>query len=274
MLWLDDTFRKSLPWEADDIMDELMAMDGEVVRRHKNRRTVRFTLGEDAYYIKTHGRTGLLEILKTFLTSLSPPVIGARPEWTAIMKFEELGIATMDLVGYASEGATPLTHRSFVITRSLENTMSLDLLCWKWLHNPPKLRAKWTVISTVASISSRMLENGINHRDFYLNHFLIDCDSIPALAEGKPPLIHLIDLHRVQIRKKTPRRWKVKDLGSLYYTSLEFGFTRKDYLRFIKAYTGMSLREALAAQGGFWKAVERRAAALYKQVYKKAPDLP
>lgn len=272
MLWLDDTFRKALPWD-NDIMDRLMAMDGEVVRHHKNRRTVRFTLGPDAYYIKTHGGTSLPEILKNLFT-LSLPVIGARPEWTAIMKFGELGIATMDLVGYAEEGVNPLTRRSFVLTRSLENTIGLDEFCAGWKDAPPKPRVKRTLISAVAAISSRMLENGINHRDYYLLHFLMDRESIPGLSEGLAPRIYLIDLHRVQIRRKTPRRWKVKDLGSLYYTVLEFGLTRRDLYRFIKAYTGMPLRQALSSQGGFWKSVERRAVALYKKVYQRAPDLP
>ena len=73
---VDDTFKEALPWE-DGIMDRLMVMDGEVARHHKNRRTVRFTIGGEAYYIKTHSGTSLGEILKN-LVNFSLPVTGAR----------------------------------------------------------------------------------------------------------------------------------------------------------------------------------------------------
>jgi heptose I phosphotransferase len=57
-----------------------------------------------------------------------------------------------------------------------------------------------------------------------------------------------------------PWRWRVKDLGGLCFSAMGAGLTRSDRYRFVAAYAGRPLREALAGPGGgLWRAVERRA---------------
>jgi heptose I phosphotransferase len=115
-------------------------------------------------------------------------------------------------------------------------------------------RKRRRLIQRVA-LTARMLHgNGINHRDFYLCHFLFDP------ADGDDDLeLHLIDLHRAQVRNRTPRRWRIKDISGLYYSALRASLTRHERLRFVQAYdeTG-SLRRALGDRS-FWSRVERRA---------------
>lgn len=52
----------------------------------------------------------------------------------------------------------------------------------------------------------------------------------------KTPQIFVIDLHRAQIRKKVPIRWRNKDLIGLYYSSMYIGLKGTDYIRFLKEY--------------------------------------
>jgi hypothetical protein len=47
------------------------------------------------------------------------------------------------------------------------------------------------------------------------------------------PIIPLIDLHRAQLRKKTPRRWVVKDVAGLYFSVMDIGLTQRDLFRFV-----------------------------------------
>ena len=68
--------------------------------------------------------------------------------------------------------------------------------------------------------------------------------------------LYLIDLHRLQIRRKTPERWAVKDISGLYYSSKDIGLTKRDLLRFIKLYRGKPLREILANESKFWQKVK------------------
>jgi heptose I phosphotransferase len=102
--------------------------------------------------------------------------------------------------------------------------------------------------------------HGINHRDLYICHFLLK----QPWAGSKADLhLHLIDLHRVQQHKKLPFRWQVKDLGSLYFSSMETGLSRRDLLRFLRTYFDQPLREIFEQHQGLLQATEKRAQALW-----------
>ena len=85
-----------------------------------------------------------------------------------------------------------------------------------------------------------MHENGMNHRDFYLCHFLLDNKFAEHNTIEESTKLFLIDLHRAQIRFATPLRWIVKDLGSLYFSAAEVPLTKRDLFRFMKIYSGMN----------------------------------
>ena len=115
-------------------------------------------------------------------------------------------------------------------------------------------------------------ENGANHRDFYLCHFLLDVhfsDDEQIASESK---LYLIDLHRIQLRRKTPERWAVKDIAGLYYSSKDIGLTKRDLLRFMRLYRGKPLREILETERGFWRKVESRGNRLYESEKRKAHE--
>ena len=81
-----------------------------------------------------------------------------------------------------------------------------------------------------------MHSSGINHRDYYICHFLLD---VSADVQSVPPSsirLSLIDLHRVQLRRRTPARWIVKDIGGLYFSSMRIGLTWHDIYRFMSEY--------------------------------------
>ena len=82
--------------------------------------------------------------------------------------------------------------------------------------------------------------------------------------------LYLIDLHRIQLRRKTPELWAVKDIAGLYYSSKDIGLTKRDLLRFMKLYRGKPLREILATEMGFWRKVESRGNKLYESEKRKA----
>ena len=107
----------------------------------------------------------------------------------------------------------------------------------------------------------------MNHRDFYLCHFLLDQSTRLSPSAIK---LYLVDLHRMQSRKKTPMRWLVKDIGSLLFSAMKIGLTKKDYLLFMKLYSGHSLRVALQNKI-FWLNVKQRAFDLYKKAYHEEP---
>jgi heptose I phosphotransferase len=139
--------------------------------------------------------------------------------------------------------------------------VSLEDFCREWPEAPPAFPLKLALIQKVADIARSLHQNGVNHRDFYLCHFLLERNS---LAE-KPVRIFLIDLHRVQIREHTPLRWIIKDLGGLFFSAMEIGLTRRDLFRFMKAYRQRSLAAILKDETDFWARVRSRAESLYKK---------
>ena len=241
--------------------DDLMSISGEVYREAPGRQTVKFERGNKSYFIKTHTGVGWQEILKNLLY-LRAPVVGALNEWHGVHRLTDLEIDTMTVAGYGIRGKNPAKRRSFIVTEALPTSVSLEDYTQSWKKTPPKtvqqIRFKRRVIKKIAEITRTMHENGANHRDYYLCHFLLE------LPEGdlEKMRLFLIDLHRMQLRRKTPVRWKVKDVAGLYFSSLDIGLTERDFYRFMVAYRGKSLKEALA-EHKFWKAVLKRGMSLY-----------
>ncbi|MGH1426578.1 MAG: lipopolysaccharide core heptose(I) kinase RfaP [Arenicella sp.] len=241
---------------------DLMAMDGEVYREAPGRRTVKFERGGKSYFIKTHTGVGWQEILKNLLY-LRAPVVGALNEWHGVHRLTDLEIDTMTVAGYGIRGKNPAKRRSFIVTEALPTSVSLEDYTQSWKTHPPKsmeqIIFKRRVIKKIAEITRTMHENGANHRDYYLCHFLLD------LPEGNydKMRLFLIDLHRMQLRRKTPVRWKVKDVAGLYFSSLDIGLTKRDMYRFMVAYRGKPLKETLAERK-FWKAVLKRGKSLHR----------
>lgn len=254
MIVLQSDFRRRLG--GRDSFEDLMALDGEVFRAQAGRRTLRFARDGKSYFIKQHFGVGWREICKNLL-SLRLPVLGAKNEYLAIQRVDALGVATMTIAGYGSQGSNPARQKSFIVTEDLGDTATLEDLCRDWKENPPDFRFKRKLIARVAGIARTLHENGINHRDFYLCHF--------RLGKGPGEPLYLIDLHRAQLRAKAPRRWVVKDLGGLYFSSLDIGLKRRDLYRFMSAYRRRPRREGLRREARFWRQVERRAMRLYRQ---------
>ncbi len=262
MIWMDKHFSQQLagPWRS---VEDAFRVTGKVYREPKgaNRRTLRFELAGEGYFLKLHWGVGWREILKN-LFSLRLPVLGASNEWRAIHRLDELGVETMSLAAYGQTGRNPATMRSFVVTRELQDTVSLEDYCADWAEHPPAFAVKYQLIRRVAEMTRKLHRHGVNHRDLYICHFLL---LQPWRGDGENLRLYLIDLHRVQIRHKTPLRWRVKDVGALYFSAMEAGLSQRDLLRFIRGYSRRPLRRVLAEDKSFWQAVNRRAQALYEE---------
>ncbi|HFD11494.1 MAG TPA: lipopolysaccharide core heptose(I) kinase RfaP [Crenotrichaceae bacterium] len=259
-LELEETFQAGIKPPLS--FDQILQIEGQIYKSADNRKTIYFQMNDKDYFIKIHDGVGWREIFKNlFIGRL--PVISAQNEYKAILKLAELNIDSLQFVGFGQRGYNPARLQSFVITKALMNHISLATLCQDWTKQPPAPIFKRYLINQVATITRRLHRNGINHRDLYLCHFLIKRQY--RGDDGFPP-IHLIDLHRVQIRSKTPYRWRVKDLTALYFSSMDIGLSNTDRLRFIRSYTDYeSLRGALKNSAELWKQVKHKANLLYKK---------
>jgi heptose I phosphotransferase len=249
-------------WRERDPFLEVEALEGEIYRAVAARRTLRFEHQGRNYFAKIHKGVGWLEIIKN-LVLFRKPVLGAREEWQAIKKLETLGVETMTVAAYGMKGINPARMSSFIITEALENTVSLEDFCRSWPESPPERKLKLALIDRVASVSQTLHENGVNHRDYYICHFLLVRDSILGDSNYAELTLHLIDLHRSQIRSHTPFRWRVKDISGLLFSAMEIGLSSRDLVRFMRTYSGKSLRATLEEDSRFWASVLKRANKMY-----------
>ena len=258
---------KSL-WHGEDPFVEVERLEGQVYRELEGRRTLRTEVEGQGYFVKIHRGIGWGEIAKNLLTAKAP-VLGAGQEWRAIQRLHEVGVPTMTAVAYGERGANPASQHSFIITEELAPTVSLEDFTANWLEQPPAPSLKRALIAEVARMAGTMHRAGVNHRDFYICHFLLHTDKPVTASDFR---LSLIDLHRAQVRSRTPRRWRDKDLAGLYFSALEIGLTRGDKLRFLRDYFQRPLREILHSEATLLVWLQRRAEKLLdrKQRYGSA----
>jgi heptose I phosphotransferase len=251
-------------FDGEQTIDAFLAIDGVEARRFGNRSTRRFERDGQGFYIKTHGPVGWWPIIEDLL-KLRRPQVGARPEWEAIRAADSHGIPVPRIAAFGETGGLWSSRSSFLVTEEVAPAISLEEL-FETTSVSPSFRRR--LIRAVAQLAKRLHESGLNHRDFYLCHFLL---LDPPDNETTLPHLTLIDLHRAQVRPTVPRRWQLKDIAGLYFSAMDTGLSNRDLLLFLSCYSGRPLREILADEDGFWRDVRQRAHRLYRKIHGRAP---
>ena len=242
------------------------ARSEDIYRNKEGRKTLRFEYRGQPYFLKLHSGIGWLEIIKNLL-QLRLPVVSASNEYRAVLALQRAGVYTLTIGAYARRGWNPAATRSMILTPELTGTVSLEHYCADWSVQPPPPSVRARLVRALADSARRMHDAGINHRDFYICHFHLDEHSLLE----QETRCYLIDLHRAQIRERTPRRWRVKDLAGLYFSAMDCGLGRRDLWRFMRHYSAGGLRQALGRDRRLWRQVERRAARLYRRAHGAEP---
>lgn len=248
--------------------DVVPGIQGEIYRHKEGRKTMRFEFQGQGYFIKVHSGIGWKEIFKNLL-QIKLPVLGASNEWYAIQSLERLNIGTLTPVAFGKKGLNPAKQFSFVVTEELTDTISLAKYVELWKDNPPSFKFKRALIRHIAGIAKAIHDEGLSHKDFYLCHFLLQRSLVDNPVLDLTGKIYVVDLHRMEQRKFNAIRWIVKDIGALYFSTMDLQLTRRDYFYFMKLYSGLPLSETLTSQGQFWRKVEKKARRLYRRDWGK-----
>jgi heptose I phosphotransferase len=228
-IFINEAFLEFVDALGVDSFDDWMQLKGIVVKSAvRERSTQRLHLGGRSIYIKKHFFPGIAEILKNLLRLRVP--LGAFNEWQALLAFHANNIPTMTPIG---AGRKPffwkIDKESFLLTDDLGETNRLEDFLKVNCTTPCRgtvLEKKRRILKNLADITRKMHHSGINHRDYYLCHILMD----------NRERLYVIDLHRVSVRDKVGKRWMVKDLAALLFSSLEVPVTHGQRLAFYKRY--------------------------------------
>lgn len=253
---------QSFDMGCEDPFVFVRGLRGKVYRQVSGRTTLRFELDGRSYFLKYHRGVGWAEIFKNLVT-LRLPIIGAETEFKAIASLVEANVRTMKVVAFGQRGLNPAARESFLITEELAPTVSLEDYVLDVPDLSPSMRR--ALIREVAVMVRRMHEAGVNHRDLYLCHFLLDME---ALAR-KDVVLHLIDLHRAQKRESVPLRWRNKDLASLLFSAIPAKLGKRDVFRFMREYFQMPLGEILRDEARSLRLIEVESERLQAKFLRK-----
>lgn len=273
-LELTPELEKALP-RGQDPFEWFLDQQGQAHREVKHRLTYEALVGNQHIFVKRHLGCGWSEVLKEWYR-LRKPVVSARTEWEGAEILQQAGLRVPSVLGKGERGQYPHKMESFVVLEALEVHETLEHFKpgWLGLTGSRWVALKRALIAEVSRMCRTMHACGINHRDLYINHFLISRDYLRSWASGKPLPLYLIDLHRVQQRPTVPRRWLMKDLSSLLFSALDIGLSSTDCVRFLSAYLGADWRKQLSEDREFWRKILKRAVHLYTGYHGQGPRLP
>ena len=243
-MWLDARAERQLQQAGLTDFDAVMAtLDGRCLRALKDRENWRLSLHDGqrrprgVYLKKHHVRTWRTRLRARL--GAGPGETPGRVEAQNVGALTANGIEVMRLLAYGEKLHADGLLESFVLTEELEDYTDLHTFLY---HRFPPLSVRLSaardrdlaqLICEVARVSRRFHQAGFNHRDLYCNHFFV--------REGVPGEFHirLIDLQRVQHRRRFRRRWIVKDLAQLAWSAPRERVKCTDRLAFMRCYLGV-----------------------------------
>lgn len=180
-----------------------------------------------------------------------PPMLGLRErllhgsvshgmawiEWYWMRRLAADGLATMTPVAFGESMSRWRERCSAVLTAEVAGE-SLERWAKKQTGRCPR-----SLPASLGRFVSELHEKGYVHRDLYLSHVFVN---------GSTDLerrFHLIDLQRVMRPTRWTRRWLVKDLAALNYSTPAPLVTLTDRLRFLRRY--LSVRRLGSAEKRF-----------------------
>jgi UDP-glucose:(heptosyl)LPS alpha-1,3-glucosyltransferase len=196
-------------------------------------RIFRFDLPENpnavGFYLKRfHSRLAPMDWCRRLIGM--PVIADGMKEWNSIVALHRRGLPVVTPVA-AGQRKTRSVKESFVMTLALDDYLPLDRYLATRFQPPlgaEQLKRKRSLIKKVAAITRQIHWAGFNHRDFYLNHLFVR----PSDEDLK-----IIDLQRMDHRDHWRRRWRIKDLAALHYSSLPLPVSTQDRLRFYAVYS-------------------------------------
>jgi hypothetical protein len=244
-LWIDAEFRPLLERAGWDRFEAVMAAsEGHCWRSMPDRENWRFDLpdgqgGTCRVYVKKHHVRQRRSWLGTVL-GRPPAVTPARLEMENVARLRQAGVESMRVIALGERFHDDGLVESFLVTEELGGFRELQFFlpqrfaCRGRTITRGRNRDLDHLIRRVAEIARRFHETGYNHRDLYAGHFFV---REPSAGEFE---IRLIDLQRVQYRRRFRRRWLVKDLAQLAWSLPPERIACRDRLAFMRHYLGVS----------------------------------
>lgn len=243
-MWLDAAYRVPLERAGLGGFRAVMHSDqGECLRALADRENWRLELDRPRsprgrFYLKKHHVRTPGSVLRAAVGAAAGESAG-RTEAENVRRLAAAGIGAMRVVAFGEELHGDGRLESFLLTEDLEGFEPLDDFLRR--HFAPTAAGKRTdrdrrlgrLLAEAARVARVFHAAGYNHRDFYCCHFFVR-EEEPGRFE-----IRLIDLQRMQHRRRFRRRWLIKDLAQLAYSAPRDRVGCSQRLAFMRLYLGV-----------------------------------
>jgi tRNA A-37 threonylcarbamoyl transferase component Bud32 len=218
-----------------DSFDALMSAPGEAVLHKRGlagwRQRVVLRVSGRRLFLKRYVDPPLREQIRQRLRGLGAT---AQAEWHWLRQLPGLGLRCPQAVAYGCRRRAGLERQSLLLTDEMPGK-SLEQWVPDQLNECLADRAFRDRLGTdLAALVARLHASRLVHRDLYLSHVFIEQE-----ADGSVRLA-LIDLQRMSRPRLRWRRWMIKDLASLDYSTPPAAASSTDRLRFWIRYRGSS----------------------------------
>ncbi len=156
-------------------------------------------------------------------------------EWRNARQLADASIAAAEPIAFGQEMTGAWERRSFIL---LGEVAGQSLERWLPAYLPPPMQdprgqARRKRLDRLARFVARFHGEGFVHRDLYLSHIFIDAADADDAGEEE---FRLIDLQRVFRPRWRKRRWKVKDLAALNFSTPPERVSERERMRFLCRY--------------------------------------
>ncbi|MBN2513607.1 MAG: hypothetical protein JXB18_11775 [Sedimentisphaerales bacterium] len=178
---------------------------------------------------------------------------------------KQAGVGTYQTIAYGGRWRGLFEEKSFVILLEIPKAQSLEKRLPDCLTGPPDQSSRTERVAFIHSLADfvrRFHQSGYCHRDLYLCHIFYSADHS----------FSLIDLQRAFQPRLFRRRWILKDLTQLYYSSPGDIISRSDRLRF---YLHYCQKERLTASDRrFIRQLKRKAWWMADREIRRGKEVP
>ncbi len=181
-------------------------------------------------FLKRYNHPPVMVQLKTWFTGHGKKSLGFL-EYETSEKLKDEGINTPKTIAYGDQWGSLFEKRSFFITEKIPNAEALERKLPDYFQEKltqGNLRKRKDFISSLAFFIRKFHETEYRHRDLYLCHIFYN-------DKGE---FYLIDLARAFKPLIFKKRFQIKDIAQLYYSSPGSIFSYTDRMRFYLKYTG------------------------------------
>jgi hypothetical protein len=226
-----------------DTMEGVKSFRGELIKNHKGRRDIqRITTQAGGQPLvlflkriwrpyKKDGFTSLLT--RGAVWSLS------RVEWENSLALQRAGIAVAEPVAFGEECGPFWEKFSFILTAAARGEMTVE----QFLQTNSEPAERQQVFDALAHFVRKMHDAGLASPDLFTRHLF--------LTRGAEPQFCLIDMARLDRRKKLTSVLRARDLAELHVTAPRRFMTTPERLRFLEIYGATELQPRIEARARY-----------------------